>query len=274
MAEKRYHWLKLQEDFFSSKRIKKLRKLAGGDTYTIIYLKMQLMSVRNGGILKYSGIETTFAEELALDMDENPENVAVVLQYLAMTGLIETSDEIEYLLPYAAMNIGSETESAERMRRVRAKKKEEASHCSHIVEQCDLTRDLSLLSSSNSPSSFSDSLNANNNIQENKSEKHSYGDYGWVKLTDAQYEKLEADLGIEELKRCIEYIDEAAQSTGNKNKWKDWNLVIRRCAKNGWGKSTWQKKEDNRRSALEEFAKEPEQTIIDVDSTEEGGWCL
>lgn len=68
-------------------------------------------------------------------------------------------------------------------------------------------------------------------------ENHKYGKYGWVKLTDAQYEKLEADLGIEELKRCIQYIDESAQSTGNKNKWKDWNLVIRRCAREGWGKS-------------------------------------
>lgn len=66
---------------------------------------------------------------------------------------------------------------------------------------------------------------------------HKYGDYGWVKLTDAQYEKLANDLGVDELKRCIQYIDESAQSTGNKNKWKDWNLVIRRCSREGWGKS-------------------------------------
>jgi hypothetical protein len=39
LADKRYYWLKLQDGFFDSKRIKKLRKLAGGDTYTIIYLK-------------------------------------------------------------------------------------------------------------------------------------------------------------------------------------------------------------------------------------------
>ena len=43
MAEaKRYYWLKFRDDFFDSKRIKKLRKMAGGDTYVIIYLKMQL----------------------------------------------------------------------------------------------------------------------------------------------------------------------------------------------------------------------------------------
>ena len=43
MAEKKYYWLKLKEGFFEQKIIKKLRKIAGGDTYVIIYLKMQLL---------------------------------------------------------------------------------------------------------------------------------------------------------------------------------------------------------------------------------------
>ena len=35
--------------------------------------------------------------------------------------------------------------------------------------------------------------------------------------------------------RCITYLDESAQSNGNKNKWKDWNLVIRKCSRERWG---------------------------------------
>lgn len=68
-----------------------------------------------------------------------------------------------------------------------------------------------------------------------KPEKHKYGEYGWVRLTDAERERLDADLGAEEAQRCIRYIDEAAQSSGNKNKWRDWNLVIRRCSRERWG---------------------------------------
>lgn len=64
---------------------------------------------------------------------------------------------------------------------------------------------------------------------------HSYGQYGWVKLTDEQFVRLQKDLGDQELQRCITYVDESAQSNGNKNKWKDWNLVIRRCYRDGWG---------------------------------------
>ncbi len=64
---------------------------------------------------------------------------------------------------------------------------------------------------------------------------HARGEYGWVKLTDRQYERLMNDLGQEELERCIRYVDESAQKTHNKNKWSDWNLVIRNCHRDGWG---------------------------------------
>ena len=73
MAEKRYFWLKLFDDFFTSKRIKKLRNLAGGDTYTIIYLKMQLKALKDEGYLYFDGVMDDFAEELALDIDEKAE---------------------------------------------------------------------------------------------------------------------------------------------------------------------------------------------------------
>ena len=64
---------------------------------------------------------------------------------------------------------------------------------------------------------------------------HAHGGYGWVKLSDSQYQKLLQEFGQAELDRCIQYIDEAAQSSGNKNKWKDWYLVVRRCHRDGWG---------------------------------------
>ena len=68
-----------------------------------------------------------------------------------------------------------------------------------------------------------------------KPARKSYGQYGWVKLSDEEYSRLSNDLGQAELERCIAYIDESAQSTGNKNKWRDWNLVIRRCHRDRWG---------------------------------------
>ena len=44
-TNKRYYWIKLKEEFFTDKRIKRLRRISGGDTYTIIYLKLLLLRI-------------------------------------------------------------------------------------------------------------------------------------------------------------------------------------------------------------------------------------
>ena len=80
--------------------------------------------------------------------------------------------------------------------------------------------------------------NPNTNPNPNPNEKETRtprGKYGWVKLSDKEYERLLTDLGEEELARCIDYVDESAQGTGNKNGWKDWNVTVRRCHRDGWG---------------------------------------
>lgn len=144
MAERRFFWLKLKEDFFESKRIKKLRRMAGGDTLTIIYLKMQLKSIKNDGVLTFSGLENNFADELALDLDESPEDVALLLNYLLATGLIETSDNVNFLLPYAVECTGSEGISAERMRNARAKQKNIAAQSANNVRTLCEHRDVEI----------------------------------------------------------------------------------------------------------------------------------
>ena len=68
-------------------------------------------------------------------------------------------------------------------------------------------------------------------------ERHKYGQYGWVLLSDAEYGRLVKEYGTEKVKQAISYVDEAAQTTGNKNKWKDWNLTVRRCIRDGWGQN-------------------------------------
>lgn len=116
---KRYYWLKLPENWFQQKEIKKLRTIAGGDTYTIIYLKMLLISLKNDGILSHDGIEDEFFEELALEIDEEPENVRLTLSYLFSKHLIEAVEDDRYTLPEAKKLTGSEGAGAERMRRFR-----------------------------------------------------------------------------------------------------------------------------------------------------------
>ncbi len=119
---KRYYWLKLPEDFFRQLPIKKLRRIAGGDTYTVIYLKMLLLSLKQDGRIYFEGVEENFSEELALELDEEEENVKVTVRFLLAHGLMKLVDETEYVLTQCSNMVGSESASAERVRRHRENK--------------------------------------------------------------------------------------------------------------------------------------------------------
>ena len=120
-STKRYYWIKLKQDFFGQKEIKKLRKLPGGDTLTIIFLKLQLLSLNDNGIIYFDGLEKSFEEEIALEIDEEPDNVRFTISYLLQIGWIEesnTDEAISYNL--VKIEVGSESTSAARVRKHRA----------------------------------------------------------------------------------------------------------------------------------------------------------
>ena len=89
---KRYYWLKLQDNFFKNARIKKLRKVAGGDTYTIIYLKLMLLTIKENGLFIYEGIEPSIEEEIALKLDEKVDDVKILWAYLIGNQMVEEQE--------------------------------------------------------------------------------------------------------------------------------------------------------------------------------------
>ncbi|WP_431689658.1 phage replisome organizer N-terminal domain-containing protein [Peptostreptococcus anaerobius] len=133
---RRYYWLKLKEDFFTDKRIKRLRKISGGDTYTIIYLKLLLLSLKDSGKLYYDGVETDFIKELALTIDETEDDVMVTVNYIVAQGLMEIiTENDEYFLTEIPSLIGSETASTRRSRKSRGQK---ALQCNTGATSCNL----------------------------------------------------------------------------------------------------------------------------------------
>ena len=65
--------------------------------------------------------------------------------------------------------------------------------------------------------------------------KHKYGNYGTVLLTTSQYDKLISDYGDKNyIDNVINRVDELCKMTGNKYKWKDFNLVIRKVIRENW----------------------------------------
>lgn len=134
---KRYYWLKLKENFFEEKTTKFLRRLPEGDKLVITYLKMQLKSLKANGILKYDKLMPSCEEELALILDEDINIVKLTIRALLQCNVIEMLDDNSIFMIAMQELIGKESESAERMRRLREKNKLVPSLCDVNVQMCD-----------------------------------------------------------------------------------------------------------------------------------------
>ena len=134
LKNKRYFWIQLAQDFFKSKEMKLLRKIAGGDTHTIIYLKMMLISLEDGGHIYYDELADNLAEEIALVIDENVEDIKITLIFLESKGLLTRQNDRDYFLEQVPEMVGSETASTRRSRKHREIK---ALHCNSIATTCN-----------------------------------------------------------------------------------------------------------------------------------------
>ena len=119
---KKYYWLKLQKTFFSEKKMKKMRLIAGGEIYTIIYLKLLLESLDNGGLIEFENICDNPAEELSLMIDETADNIKACLVILEKLKLCEYNDNFISFNDIEKM-VGSSTTEADRVKAYREKQK-------------------------------------------------------------------------------------------------------------------------------------------------------
>ena len=234
----KFYWLKLKNDYFTQPKIKKLRKIAGGDTYTIIYLKLQLLSLENDGKLFFEGIEESFVEELALTLDEDVENVNITIQYLLRQGLLEEKDMNEYLMTETQTLIGSETAAAARKRksRERLKAQKQLQICDNVTAESqavtnshiEIEKEIELEienreeidNGSNEPNTSSSTA------LKKKAPKHRHGEFKNVLLTDDELKRLKEEYGKEVISKAIKKLDEYIEESGKK--YKNHNLTIRR----------------------------------------------
>ncbi len=137
MSNKKYFWLKLNSDFFDQTHIKYLRKLPDGDRLVIVYLKMQLKSLKNDGILYFEGVLEDYITEVAMSIDEEVNIVTLCISALQKMKLIELLEGNNVFLIETLKITGRESESAERVRQYRLNKEDKALQCNKDVTKCN-----------------------------------------------------------------------------------------------------------------------------------------
>lgn len=127
MAEsKKYYWLKLKSDFFDDDTIKYIEEQENGIKYSNFYLKLCLKSLKtNGKLIRLVG-ETLIPYDInslskltGVDFD----TVRSAMHIFESIGLVKLLDSGEIYLSQINELIGSETDKAQIMRRIRAEKK-------------------------------------------------------------------------------------------------------------------------------------------------------
>ena len=134
---KRYYWYKMKTDFFDEMIIKFLKLQENGEAMILLFQRIMLYSLKTDGYLYYKKMLPTFEEELAMGIDEKADLVKKLLDILITYDAIEKIDETTYFITMIEDCVGSESSSAERVRKFREKEKcnAEALHCNTEIEK-------------------------------------------------------------------------------------------------------------------------------------------
>ena len=118
---KRYFWLKFKEDFFNSDDIKVIMAQENGSEYVIFWMKLLLKSISGTeiGLLRYKENIPYTPELLSTVTDTNIDIVKGALTLFQKLGMIEIMENGDMWVEHANALVGSETDSAIRMRRIR-----------------------------------------------------------------------------------------------------------------------------------------------------------
>lgn len=223
---KRYYWLKLKEDFFEDKQIKYLRSLPSGDALVISYLKMQLKSLKTEGFIKYDSVLPSNIEELALILDEDVNTIKLMIAALQKVNAIEILDDGSFYMLAMQNLIGSEGQSAERVRAFREKNKQKALQCNTDVTKCNTEIDKEIDKDIELDIDIEKEYKKekkNNKTKKEQEKKIHFAEF--VSMTNAEYDKLVSTHGKEFTDQCITILDNYKGSNGKTYK-SDYRAIL------------------------------------------------
>ncbi len=135
-------WLKLPKNFFESKQMRFLAKEALSHQSQICFIKLMLVSIDNDGIIEHSGVLPSLLEEIAIEIDEDVSIVRECLMVLARVKLIEIdNDNARIYIEQACKMVGSETQSASRVRAHRERKLSQGKQIQSFTDELQAVTD-------------------------------------------------------------------------------------------------------------------------------------
>lgn len=134
MSDKKYHWLKLQNDFFKRNDIRVVEAMPNGKDYIIFYLKLLCESIVNDGVLRFSE-EIPYSDEmLSTITSTNIDVVRSAINVFKELKMIEIYDDGTLFMKQIEKMVGSETKWAN-YKRVSRNQNKEIGQCPTNVQK-------------------------------------------------------------------------------------------------------------------------------------------
>lgn len=211
MAEKKYYWLKLKRDFFKRHDVRIIEKMPNGKDYILFYLKMLLESIDHEGALRFNETIPYNEQMLSVITDTNVDIVKAAMKLFIDLGMVEILEDSTIYMNEVQRLIGSETASAERVRKHRENRKLLQSNAvetkcnTEIEKEIETKKDKEIEKKESSATASAKPL------------RHKYGQYQNVLLSDEDMEKLKSEFP-EDWEQRIERLSEYIASKGAKYK--------------------------------------------------------
>ena len=135
--EKKRYWLKLEKDFLDSKYIKIIKGVPNGTDYILFYLALMLASVDTVGHLRFTELVAYNEQMLTSLTGTNIDIVRSAMKLFQELGMIRILEDGTIFMPEVPRLTGKESESAERVRAFRERKKQELLNCNNDVTECN-----------------------------------------------------------------------------------------------------------------------------------------
>lgn len=124
MAEKRYYWLRLKNDFFKRHDIKIIEDMPNGKDYILFYLKLLVESVSHDGELRFSDTIPYNEQMLSTITNTNIDIVRSAMKIFIELKMVEILEDSTIYMREVEKMVGCETKWAEKKRLQRSKKKD------------------------------------------------------------------------------------------------------------------------------------------------------
>ena len=223
-------WIKINIDMFDDEKIKIIQAMPEGDSLLVVWIKLiTLAGKTNDGGYIYIAENMPYTEEMLSTIMNKPINtIRLALSTFLSLKMIEEDTKGIYLVNFEKHQSLDKMEKLKEQNRIRVakyrdKKKQELLECNDDVT-------LHVMQSNGIDIDIDKDIDKDNNIY------ISFGEYKRVKLKQKEYDKLIEEYGKEYVDFIIDRLDEYVESNNNKNKYKNFNLVIRKAIRENWFK--------------------------------------